>query len=120
MNSNSNFKKNNSLRERLELSQKVLHKYPSFVPLIIEKNSKDLNNFNDLTKCKYLVPNELTISQLMGLIRKNIKVQPETAIFILINNTLISNSTLLLDVYNQFKDTDGFLYVTYTGENTFG
>lgn len=119
MNNSSNFKKNNSLRQRLELSQKVLLKYPKFIPIIIEKNSKDLK-INELSKYKYLVPNELTISQLMMLIRKNIKVQQETAIFILINNTLISNSTLLSDVYNQFKDTDGFLYVTYTGENTFG
>ena len=24
------------------------------------------------------------------------------------------------ELYNQYKDEDGFLYLTYSGENTFG
>lgn len=26
----------------------------------------------------------------------------------------------LLSLYEKFKDEDGFLYITYSGENTFG
>jgi GABA(A) receptor-associated protein len=29
-------------------------------------------------------------------------------------------AALMADVYDEHKDGDGFLYMTYSGENTFG
>ena len=29
-------------------------------------------------------------------------------------------AALMADVYSDHKDEDGFLYITYSGENTFG
>ena len=37
-----------------------------------------------------------------------------------INNKLLPTSALMQTVYNKEKDEDGFLYVSYSGENTFG
>ena len=31
-----------------------------------------------------------------------------------------TTAALMLDVYEDHKDEDGFLYITYSGENTFG
>lgn len=43
-----------------------------------------------------------------------------SAIFVFVNNTLPPASSLMSQIYNDHKDEDGFLYVTYSGESTFG
>ena len=45
---------------------------------------------------------------------------PEKAIFIFVNDTLPPTAALMSAIYQEHKDKDGFLYVTYSGENTFG
>ena len=44
----------------------------------------------------------------------------EKAIFIFVNKQLLAMSTGMAQVYKDHADSDGFLYVTYSGENTFG
>ncbi len=56
----------------------------------------------------------------MHVIRKRIKLTPEKAIFIFVNNVLPPNPALMSTIYEEQKDEDGFLYVTYNGESTFG
>jgi GABA(A) receptor-associated protein len=48
------------------------------------------------------------------------KLPPEKAIFLFINNTIYHSSYLLSTIYEMNKDEDGFLYITYASENTFG
>ena len=33
---------------------------------------------------------------------------------------LLKANSKLNDIFNKFKDEDGFLYILYTGENIFG
>lgn len=54
------------------------------------------------------------------VIRKRIKLSPEKAIFIFVNNVLPPTAALMSAVYEEHKDEDGFLYISYSGENTFG
>ena len=42
------------------------------------------------------------------------------AIFIFVNNTLPPTAALMSTVYEQHRDEDGFMYMMYSGENTFG
>ncbi|KAE9268615.1 hypothetical protein PR003_g31385, partial [Phytophthora rubi] len=88
------------------------------VQVICEK--ADRSDIPDIDKKKYLVPADLTVGQFVYVIRKRIKVSPEKAIFIFINNVLSPTAALMSNVYKEQKDSDGFLYVTYSGENTFG
>ena len=74
----------------------------------------------DIDKKKYLVPSDLTMGQFVYVIRKRIKLSPDTAIFIFVNNTLPPAAELMSKVYRDQADEDGFLYVTYSGESTFG
>jgi GABA(A) receptor-associated protein len=67
-----------------------------------------------------LVPNDLTVGQFQFVIRKRIKLDSQKALFIFINGKLPITSELLKNVYEKEKDDDGFLYVGYAGENTFG
>ena len=71
-------------------------------------------------KKKYLVPNDLTVAQFIYVIRKRLNLHSEKAMFIFINGQLPTNSHLINDLYEINKDQDGFLYVTYALENTFG
>ena len=42
------------------------------------------------------------------------------AIFVFCKNILPPTSQLINDLYNNSKDDDGFLYIIYASENTFG
>ena len=39
---------------------------------------------------------------------------------ILCTKSLVVATTLMSTIYEENKDQDGFLYMTYSGENTFG
>lgn len=71
-------------------------------------------------KHRYLVPADLTVGQFVYVIRKRIRLSPEKAIFVFVRNVLPPTAALMSSVYEDHKDEDGFLYVAYSGENTFG
>ena len=93
-------------------------KYPDRIPVIVEKATG--SDIPDIDKKKYLVPTDLTVGQFVHVIRKRIKLAPEKAIFIFVNNVLPPTAALMSSIYDEHKDDDGFLYITYSGENTFG
>lgn len=74
----------------------------------------------EIDKKKYLVPYDLTIGQLVYVIRKRINLPPEKAIFIFVNDILPPTAATVSSIYEEHKDEDGFLYVLYSSENTFG
>ena len=61
-----------------------------------------------------------TVGQFVYVIRKRINIPSDKAIFIFVNNTLPPTAALMSTVYEQHRDEDGFMYFTYSGENTFG
>ncbi|KAL2646408.1 hypothetical protein AAZV13_05G053600 [Glycine max] len=75
---------------------------------------------NTQTVSRYLVPADLTVGQFVYVIRKRIKLSAEKAIFIFVDNVLPPTGAIMSAIYDEKKDEDGFLYVTYSGENTFG
>ena len=74
----------------------------------------------DIDKKKYLVPADLTVGQFHYVIRKRIKLAPEKALFLFCSNSIPPNAALMSTVYEEQKDEDGFLYIQYSGESTFG
>ena len=73
-----------------------------------------------LDKYKYLVPDDFTVGQLIYVIRKRMRVPPETAVFVYVGAVLPSSTTVISELYSQAKDVDGFLYLTFAGESAFG
>ena len=108
-----------SFQKRYKDSKNIMIKYPDRLPVIVEKQIN--SNINDIDKKKYLVPIDLTIGQFIYVIRKRIKLSPEKAIFIFVHDSILPNTNALMSsVYYHYKNKDGFLYITYSGENTFG
>ncbi|XP_054787540.1 autophagy-related protein 8C-like isoform X1 [Prosopis cineraria] len=114
----SSFKLDNPLEKRLEESARIREKYPDRIPVIVER--ADRSDIADVDKKKYLVPGDLSVGQFVYVIRKRIKLSAEKAIFVFINNILPPTAALMSAIYEEHKDEDGFLYMTYSGENTFG
>tara|TARA_B100001094_G_scaffold333260_1_gene409968 strand:- start:5425 stop:5769 length:345 start_codon:yes stop_codon:yes gene_type:complete len=112
-----NYKKEKDFNFRLNESKKILEKYPDKIPLIIEKSE---NCEYTIEKNKYLIPKDIKIQQLFYIIRKRIKIKDSEAIFVYINKKLPSSSSYISEIYDTNKDEDGFLYITYSTENTFG
>ena len=96
----------------------LLEKYPDRVPVYV--NKKENSDIDDISKHKYLVPNDMTMGQFIYILRKRIKMDSKKALFVFVNNMIVCNSDLMGTVYNKNKDEDGFLYMVYSGENTFG
>lgn len=114
-----NFKKKNNIEKRKSESLKIRTKYPNKIPVIVERGKK--SNLNAIDKNKYLVPEDLTMGQFLYVVRKRIQLDSEQALFCFVNdNTLPTTSSAMVNIYNDHKDEDGFLYVTYCSENTFG
>jgi len=113
------FRKRYTFTQRNNESIRIREKFPDRIPTIVQKSPK--SDLPTIDKKKYLVPQDLTIGQFVYVIRKRISVPPEKAIFIFVNDSILPPSAELLSViYQDYKDEDGFLYITYSGENTFG
>jgi len=105
--------------ERVKKSQLILEKYPDRVPLIIQPSKTDRDAY-PIDKSKYITPRDLTLLQLQQIIRKRIHFPPEKAMFMFINNKIYPITSVIGPVYDTNKDSDGFLYITYCQESTFG
>lgn len=115
----SEYQKNKSIELRKKEAHSIRTKYPDKIPIIVEKDQK-CKDVKEIDKKKFLVPSDLTMGQFAYVIRKRIKINAEKAIFLFINNRLPATSSPLSIIYDEHKNEDGFLYVTYSGENTFG
>jgi len=113
------FKHLYSLNQRKNECEKILLKYPNRIPIICEKNYNS-TNAPDIDKHKYLVSRDLTLGQFMHTIRQRMKLTAEVGLYIFISGFIPSNSQFLSNLYVDFRDDDGFLYVIYDVENTFG
>ena len=49
------------------------------------------------------------------------EASPETALYLYVDGKyLVTPSSTITTIYDKYKSDDGFLYITYANENTFG
>ncbi|XP_075256954.1 gamma-aminobutyric acid receptor-associated protein-like 2 [Convolutriloba macropyga] len=112
------FKSEYSEEQRKSESAKIRAKYPERIPVIVEKVPR--SEIDDIDKRKYLVPSDITVAQFLWILRKRIHLPPERALFLFVGKMIPSTSSNMGQLYDDYKDTDGFLYMAYSGENVFG
>jgi GABA(A) receptor-associated protein len=114
------FKRETTFEKRVDICRRIKGKYPNRIPIIIEiANGSNLN----LTRSRFLAPEQISIGGFLNEIRKQTNVQKEEAIFIFCgsgNNVLVPTTHNLNSIYEKYRDEDGFLYLTIALENTFG
>lgn len=116
---NSKFKQSHSFAIRKAESEKILHKYDGRIPIIVERENT-CKVLPEINKNKFLVPSDLTVQQFHYVIHRRLELNPSNAIYIFCDATIPSSSASLESIYGKYRDPDGFLYVFYSGENTFG
>lgn len=88
--------------------------------IIVERYYKE-TDLPVLDKKKFLVPQELTMSQFISIIRSRMKLTSNRALFFLVNNrSLVALSKSLAEIYAENRDEDGFLYIYYASQEVFG
>lgn len=113
------YKSRTTFEERSEESHRIRNRFPDRIPILVERAVKSAD-VPLIDKNKFLAPGDLNVSQFVHIIRRRLQVSSETAIFLFIGNTLPTTGTLLRELYATYRDMDGFLYMTYSGESTFG
>jgi GABA(A) receptor-associated protein len=79
--------------------------------VICEKVEK--SDIATIDKKKYLVPADLTVGQFVYVIRKRIKLSPEKAIFIFVDEVLPPTAALMSSIYEEHKDEDGYVFFPF-------
>ena len=95
------FKSKHDFETRKTESEKIQTKYPNRFPVIIHKSKKC--KLDEIEKTKFLIPGDLTMGQVIYIV----SILPPT-------------SSTISSIYEEHKDEDGFLYISYCNENVFG
>jgi len=100
----------------------IMARHPTRVPCWIERcpNDKTVDDPEDGKK-RYLIEKDMTVAQVMYIIRRRVKISEKKAIFLFVDgNTLPPNTALMGALYKEHARTDRLLYLTYRSESTFG
>nr|3H9D_A Chain A, Microtubule-associated protein 1A/1B, light chain 3, putative [Trypanosoma brucei]3H9D_B Chain B, Microtubule-associated protein 1A/1B, light chain 3, putative [Trypanosoma brucei] len=114
----SKYKMSHTFESRQSDAAKVRERHPDRLPIICEKVYN--SDIGELDRCKFLVPSDLTVGQFVSVLRKRVQLEAESALFVYTNDTVLPSSAQMADIYSKYKDEDGFLYMKYSGEATFG
>lgn len=109
------------LEKRKAISRKIITSYPGFVPVIVGRGETKVTP--SIKKNKFLAPSNITLGKFLGIIRLHVETtHPHDPIsfFVSSSSSIPVNSMFMQQVHEKYKSEDGFLYVSYVSENTFG
>ncbi|XP_072265534.1 microtubule-associated protein 1 light chain 3 gamma [Pyxicephalus adspersus] len=114
------FKQRKSLETRKTEAIGMKAKYPTKIPVIVERYAKE-KYLPRLDKTKFLVPQDITMSQFVSIIRDRMHLSATHALYVLVKGKTLPSMTLTMtELYEDQKDEDGFLYMIYASQEMFG
>ncbi|XP_076136334.1 microtubule-associated protein 1 light chain 3 gamma [Alosa pseudoharengus] len=114
------FKQRKSFAVRKQEVAGIRTKFPTKIPVIIERYQRE-KYLPTLDKTKFLVPQELTMTQFITILRNRMTLMPSQAFYLLLHSKGIASMSLTMaQVYKEYRDEDGFLYMTYASQEMFG
>ncbi|KAG9510513.1 Microtubule-associated proteins 1A/1B light chain 3C, partial [Fragariocoptes setiger] len=114
------YKQRKSFEIRRDEVNDIRKKFPNKIPVVVERYQREIN-LPLLDKVKFLVPQELTMSNFTTIIRNRLQITSNRAFYFIINNkSMASTSKTMAEIYRDNKDEDGFLYMTYASQEMFG
>ena len=107
--------------ERLDESERIREKFPERLPVIVERaHTRGGRDTPELDRSRFLVPQDLTLGQLVYVIRRRLSLPADRALFVFCGSTLPPATVLLRELFAANRDPDGFLYLSYSSEASFG
>ncbi|XP_061300491.1 microtubule-associated proteins 1A/1B light chain 3C-like [Pezoporus occidentalis] len=114
------FKQRRSLASRMQEVAEIRLKYPNKIPVVVERYHKE-KTLPPLTRTKYLVAQDLPLSQLVVTLRTRLSLASSQTFYLLVNNKGLPNMSITMqELYQDNRDEDGFLYLTYASQEMFG
>lgn len=112
-----------TLQERQQEYQRLVRKYQhTKIPIVCEphRGCPMLSTYQ-----KMLVPSSVSLDQILVRIRMNLKLDEHVSLVLFVATPsgkymVPSLSKTMEELYNLYRDEDGFLYFIYSFENTFG
>lgn len=124
----SDFKQKHSFERRQQESSRLREKYPGRIPILLNKCNKD---DPDVDKYKYLIEQNTSMGQFIMIVRNKAtpKLREEDALYFQAEvpgksggykYEILNGQLLMSIIYDKYKNEDGFVYITYTKESTYG
>lgn len=116
---------------RRRMADKALEQHSEKRPLVVDRHA----SANPLTlpaprNVKFLVPEALTVAAFLRVLRRQLgegddddddALLPHQALYLYTDGgALCMCSSTISNVYERYRNQDGFLYLSYMSENTFG
>jgi len=118
---NKTFKERFTYQDRKNKFNKFKEIYPDRIPVVLQPEQRYKNgSLNPMKKSFYLFGENVSVCKILQFIRSEIKIGDETAIWLFVNGIVPQMTSTLNSLYENNKDNDGFLYIVYCGELTFG
>lgn len=110
----------NSLEARRSRSAQILRQYPGRYPVIIHPATKI--NTPIISRHNFIVYGAQNFYALVRTIRPYIQELDDVqTLFFFINDAIIPSHNLMVStLYDRYAAEDGYLYLTYIVENSFG
>lgn len=122
-----------SIKEEIPFEQRVAEchsiraKYPNRLPVVCEKANR--SDLPAIKKKKFLVPMNMLVGEFKYILHQHINSSAEgndikllrgKTIYIFVNNIVPGTGLQMHELYEMYKDEDGYLYMEYSCESCFG
>jgi GABA(A) receptor-associated protein len=105
--------------ERIAEAQRLRSKHPELIPIIVERHTQ--SSLPQPDKSKFLSPFKLKSSDLIGKIRSKLELTQQQSLMAFIDGVhLMPVDKRMCEIYDQYKSPDGFLYILYSEQESFG
>ena len=95
---------------RIQQSTSIKQKYNLSIPIILVRGTRA--NI-EVGQTKFIVKQEIPFSSFTYSIRKKVKLQKEESLSYFVGGLMPSMEQPMGELYRQYADEDGFLYIVY-------
>ncbi|XP_048431653.1 uncharacterized protein LOC125473203 isoform X2 [Pyrus x bretschneideri] len=97
-------------------ARQLREKRADYIPVSVEKDPRADSDVPDIDVKKYHVPRQKTLGEFVDLIQMDIAVSKTFHVRVFCKNTELPAGASMSAIDDEFKDGDGFLRLTYIGE----